>query len=108
MEAMKLLSLVAATSGLLLAGTTTNNGAQLFEQHCSACHGANGSGGTGPSLRVPLRRGRTVPAITSVIKNGIPDTIMPASGLSDELNTQIAQYVTMLQKRRPGKTRNRQ
>ncbi len=25
-------------------------GAELFSQHCAACHGADGSGGTGPSL----------------------------------------------------------
>ena len=54
--------------------------AQLFEEHCAACHGAGRLGGTGPAL-IPESLGRTRPeAIVETITNGRMQTQMPAFG----------------------------
>ena len=76
---------------------------QLFAEHCASCHGAEGRGGTGPSLRAPLSRGNTSKEVTAVIKNGVPGTLMPPSGLPDTQNRQLAQYVLGLRKGKPKK-----
>jgi mono/diheme cytochrome c family protein len=34
----------------LASGDAATDGAQIFEQHCAACHGADGRGKVGPSL----------------------------------------------------------
>jgi putative heme-binding domain-containing protein len=51
---------------------------RVFENNCASCHGADGSGGKGPSLSVPkLRRARTDKELESVIAYGIGGTEMP-------------------------------
>ena len=80
-----------------------SGGAKLFASRCSGCHGEGGKGGSGPSLRKPLRHGNTVPTVAAVISNGIPDSAMPPSGMSDAANRQLAHYILSLQKKRDKK-----
>ncbi len=54
-------------------------GAQIFQQNCSACHGAQGEGGIGPALRdSQYIQAAGDQAITETIANGRPGTAMPA------------------------------
>jgi len=60
-------------------------GRVLYNHTCTACHGPDGTeGDRAPSLDANRRYFRvSEAAIFDVIKNGIPGTAMPASGLSD-------------------------
>ena len=56
-------------------------GSQLYAQTCSACHGENGSGGTGPALNsLQILTAKTDEQIQQTILNGghRPNSIMPA------------------------------
>jgi mono/diheme cytochrome c family protein len=54
--ALALVVIVALVVGAVLAGHTSNSasgpvdGATIFRQRCSGCHGLTGQGGTGPKL----------------------------------------------------------
>jgi alcohol dehydrogenase (cytochrome c) len=52
-----------------------------FENHCSACHGGDGSGGRAPSL-LGFVRYHTDAEISSLIHDGRPDKGMPSFNLS--------------------------
>jgi cytochrome c oxidase cbb3-type subunit 3 len=82
----------AAVSALDLAA-----GERAFGAQCSACHGRNGEGASGPALAVPrLRRATNEDLLVQVIREGIPGTPMPASALTNAQATQIAAYVWTL------------
>src|ERR1700748_341030 len=53
-----------------------------FDNHCSACHGGDGSGGRAPSL-LGFVRYHTDSEISSLIHDGRPDKGMPSFHLSD-------------------------
>lgn len=58
-------------------------GEQVYDQHCTACHGVNGGAGEiGPeiihNLSVPLRGELDDNQILEVIRNGVPGTVMSA------------------------------
>jgi cytochrome c oxidase cbb3-type subunit III len=58
-------------------------GEQLYNQNCTSCHGPNGGAGElGPeiihNLSMPLRGELNDNQILDVIRNGAPDTVMPA------------------------------
>jgi mono/diheme cytochrome c family protein len=81
-------------------------GAQIFQQNCSACHGAQGEGGIGPALRnSQYIQTAGDQAITETIANGRTGTVMPAwsqakgGSLSD---AQIANVVAFLHTLQPG------
>lgn len=57
----------------------TADGGQLFAQHCSGCHGADGKGGFGPDLSGDYKYGKTVAAVKESIGEGRPGN-MPAFG----------------------------
>ncbi len=84
---MRVLRMLAAAA-LLLAGLGARAGAEpaeLFRQHCAACHGADRLGGSGPALLPEnlsrLKKG----AAQAAIRDGRPATQMPAFGkLLDE------------------------
>ncbi len=58
-------------------------GKRLFEQNCSACHGADAGGGDGPDLHgVPASLGD--PTVQNIIRRGIPGTAMPGSSTVSE------------------------
>jgi len=73
-------------------------GKQIYEGHCSLCHGQTGTGGKGPSLAQPtLHRAPDNAALAEVIKNGIQNTEMPGAWqLTDREIWQVAGYVRSL------------
>jgi cytochrome c oxidase cbb3-type subunit 3 len=74
-------------------------GQKIFDAQCAWCHGANGTGGTGPSLqRTTLRHAANDAALTQIVRNGIPGTEMPsfAIALTDRMAWQTAAYVRSL------------
>lgn len=73
-------------------------GQRLFAAQCTRCHGQDGAGGSGPSLRVPrLRRAPDDAALVAVIMDGVPGTAMAAAWqLSDPEVVLVAAYVRSL------------
>ena len=94
--------------GSFLAGSTTRafadgpdaTAARLYRLKCAQCHGADGEGGIGASLKGKLRH-HGAAQLFDVIKNGIPSTEMPASGLPDPQVKKKVAYVLYLNKRKP-------
>ena len=100
------LHLVSCLSAVALAQDTNpfgrrpdavEAGRELFLGACSACHGANAEGGTGPNLitgrqvnRIPDRQ------LFRSIKDGVPGTEMPPSPLADDKIWQVASFVRSL------------
>jgi mono/diheme cytochrome c family protein len=74
------------------------SGRRLFAAQCTRCHGQDGAGGSGPSLRVPrLRRAEDDAALVGVIMDGVPGTAMAAAWqLSDPEVVLVAAYVRSL------------
>lgn len=55
-------------------------GKKLFEATCVRCHGMDGSGLTGPSLKKPkLKHAPDIASFTSVVEQGIAGTGMPSN-----------------------------
>jgi len=80
----------ARTAPDLAAGKT------IFEERCSVCHGLDGGGGHGPSLRRKLRHATDMKSLQLAILNGI-GTDMPAQWfLSDSELADVAGFVDSL------------
>ena len=74
------------------------SGKQLFDIHCSRCHGIGGTGGEGPSLtRLVLQHAGDDEALSSVIANGIPNSDMPGNWMlgTNEVKA-VSKYVRSL------------
>ena len=72
-------------------------GKLIFEGRCSLCHGIDGGGGRGPSLRRPkLARAADDEALKSLIENGIPPEMLGAWFLTKEEIASVAAYVRSL------------
>jgi len=74
-------------------------GQRIFDAQCAWCHGAGGTGGTGPDLRrTELRHAATDGALVDIVRTGIPGTDMPsfASALTEKMAWQTAAYVRAL------------
>jgi putative heme-binding domain-containing protein len=72
-------------------------GRSLFVSGCAACHGAEGQGGRGPSLRErvmwhPLEDD----VLFNTIQKGIPAGGMPGSNLTEEKGWQLVAFVRSL------------
>src|SRR6185369_789519 len=81
------------------------DGKKIFDAQCGWCHGAEGTGGTGPNLqRTTLRNAANDAALAQLVRNGIPGTEMPsfAIALTERMAWQTASYVKSL-----GRTRAR-
>jgi mono/diheme cytochrome c family protein len=53
-------------------------GKRIFDAQCAWCHGTDGSGGAGPSLRrSDLRHAGSDADLVSIVRNGIAGTEMP-------------------------------
>jgi len=78
-------------------------GRKIFDAQCAWCHGAGGTGGTGPSLQGTLRHATDLKSIVGIISNGIQGTEMPAFGgpLTDRAVGQTAAYVASLGRSAP-------
>jgi len=86
-------SLSAATSSDVAAGQ------RIFDAQCAWCHGAAGTGGTGPDLRrTTLTHAANDRELTTLVRNGIPGTEMPGftSALTETMAWQTAAYVRSL------------
>jgi cytochrome c oxidase cbb3-type subunit III len=72
-------------------------GKLVFEGHCALCHGMDGGGGRGPSLRrARLTRAVDDAGLKSLIENGIAPEMPPAWFLSAEEIAGLAAYVRTL------------
>ena len=72
---------------------------RLFKVRCGACHGADGAGGVGPSLKGKLAH-PSEKELFSVIKNGIPGTSMPPTPLPDPQVKKLVSYVQFINKQK--------
>ncbi len=60
-------------------------GAELYEQHCAACHGIRGQGGTGVPLALDdFQREVTDQFLFNTIKHGRPGRVMPSYAMLGE------------------------
>ncbi len=68
-----------------------------FLSNCAFCHGANGSGGRGPSLvSARIVRNTDDATIKNIIKNGLPGTGMPGFDMEQEDRDAIVLYIRHL------------
>jgi putative heme-binding domain-containing protein len=73
------------------------NGGQLYQANCTACHGPDGDGI--PSINLGsgnFRRGTTDEEIVKIILGGIPGTAMPPSSFSEGQAGTIVAYLRSL------------
>jgi alcohol dehydrogenase (cytochrome c) len=73
-------------------------GARIFRERCTGCHGIDGSGGphAPPLTRLAYRHGDSDLAIYKILRDGIRGTAMPRSGLSlDEILQVVANLQTL-------------
>src|SRR2546425_11645842 len=60
-------------------------GAALFQTHCSYCHGVRGEGGRGADLTAgEYRMGGSDRELFKIIRNGLPRSGMPAGRVSGD------------------------
>lgn len=72
-------------------------GAALFQTHCSYCHGSFGEGGRGADLTAGIyRRGGTDPELYTSIRYGIPGSEMGPVRITDDEVWKVAAYVKRL------------
>ena len=102
-------AIVLATATPALAQQQPATGAQavaqgkaLYDQHCTACHGANaGAGERAPAIvstATSMRGQRSDAQLMAIVKNGIPGSAMPAWGnrLSDGDIANIGAFIRAL------------
>jgi putative heme-binding domain-containing protein len=94
-------AVVAAQTRSLNAATRTDvaAGQKIFDAQCAWCHGAAGTGGTGPDLRrTQLRNAANDKDLINIVRNGIPGTEMPSFslGFTEAMAFQTAAYVKSL------------
>ena len=73
------------------------NGGQLYQANCTACHGPDGDGV--PSINLgsgKFRRGTTDDEIVKIIIGGLPGTAMPPSSFSEGQAGTIVAYLRSL------------
>ena len=82
-------------------------GKQLFESHCTSCHGDSGGGGQAPSLvGRALKVGDADWSLFRAVTGRLPDLGMPPVSMSDSQAWQVVAYVRSLRSRAstPGMT----
>lgn len=75
-----------------------NPATALYTEHCASCHGTDLAGGRAPSLfNEPWLATMADTRLTASIRNGVPNTGMPAFGslLTDDQIWQLVQYVRL-------------
>ena len=74
-------------------------GRLIFESRCARCHGADGRGGElGPAIADRVR-GRSDLQLASLVREGLPNSGMPANAVSDAEMTQLNRFLRTLQAR---------
>jgi len=78
-------------------------GARIFHERCSACHGVDGSGTpfAPPLSRPQYDHGDSDLAIYKVLRDGIPGTGMQSAGLTPLERLQVISHLRTLQSRQP-------
>lgn len=72
-------------------------GAALFQLHCSYCHGTRGEGGRGADLTAGVyRMGGSDPELFKTIRVGVPGSEMPAVRVGDDEVWKIVGFVKRL------------
>src|SRR5947207_1299456 len=72
-------------------------GGDLFQLHCTYCHGARGEGGRGADLTAgEYRIGGADPQLFMTIRSGVPGSEMPASRISDDEIWKLVGFVKRL------------
>ena len=80
-------------------------GAALFQTHCTYCHGARGQGGRGSDLTTgQYKYGGADPSLYATIRNGIRGTEMPSVRATDEEVWKIVAFVKKLGTLAPGES----
>jgi putative heme-binding domain-containing protein len=78
-------------------------GAALFQTHCTYCHGARGQGGRGSDLTTgQYKYGGSDASLYATIRNGIRGTEMPSVRATDEEVWKIVAFVKKLGTLAPG------
>ena len=90
-----------AASGALSAQHATafdiEDGGRAFRNSCANCHGPDGDQVAGIDLgRGQFRRPLTDQELVSIIRNGIPNTPMPANNISEAQAVKIVAYLRSL------------
>jgi cytochrome c oxidase cbb3-type subunit 3 len=88
----------ASTNPLGRSREVIESGRQLYNSSCTACHGLDGTAGDrGPALAATRRYlRRSDDDLFNAIKNGIPGTLMPQTGLPDNDIWKIVAYIRSL------------
>jgi putative heme-binding domain-containing protein len=72
-------------------------GAAIFQTHCSYCHGSFGEGGRGADLTAGIyRRGGTDPELYTSVRYGIPGSEMGPVRITDDEVWKVVAYVKRL------------
>ena len=93
--------LLAASALQADANGQLEQGKKVYSQRCAGCHGSEGSGGMGPSLKGKFKHGSSHAEVRKVIEVGIPGTMMPGLKLPEPLLNNLTSYVLSLQKTKP-------
>src|SRR5690242_4020568 len=100
MQTFRTFALIAALSVAASAATAQTfsqsaPGKQLFDAHCTDCHGVNGTGDEAPAINHPL--GVDDAALKKIIRDGVPDRGMPrVRRMTEEEVDALAVYVRTL------------
>jgi putative heme-binding domain-containing protein len=80
-----------------------DQGAALFQTHCTYCHGARGQGGRGPDLTTgQYKHGGSDASLYATIRNGVRGTEMPAVLATDDEVWKMVAFVKKLGTLAPG------
>jgi len=96
---LALFMLVASISSLKAENWRT--GEAIFNSNCAICHGRDGRGGRGPSLRGSLRNGNLDSDVEIVIRNGLLGTTMPKFNFENDELKALMRYVQALRRDGP-------
>jgi putative heme-binding domain-containing protein len=92
-----LVAAVAFAQGHGYTPQDIENGGQLYQANCTACHGPEGDGLPGTDLgRGTFRRATTDDDVVRIILGGIPGTAMPPSAFSEGQAGTIVAYLRSL------------
>ncbi|HUK34411.1 MAG TPA: c-type cytochrome, partial [Vicinamibacterales bacterium] len=87
---------VAKDASSSSGGTPVDHGKAVFGQYCSACHGASGEGGIGPSLKNEAAK-RNAQQVGAFVKNPVsPMPKLYPSPLGEQDVTDVATFVETL------------
>lgn len=103
------LALLATALPLQAADPTPIDGARLYRQHCSACHGSDGHGGVGVPLALPaFLSGVDNDYLRRTIRLGRPGRVMPAFTLLKPVEVEaIVRHLRSWPDQKPPRTPSR-